>query len=75
MKKRYLILILVIALFAAGTSSCRVSRVSVNGKGHVPPGQMKKITGSKSAKEYAPGQQKNKNGNKDDGGTYTLDMK
>jgi hypothetical protein len=25
---------------------------------HVPPGQAKKVTGSKSAKPYAPGQQK-----------------
>lgn len=25
---------------------------------HIPPGQAKKITGSKSAKPYAPGQQK-----------------
>lgn len=29
-------------------------------KNHVPPGQMKKITGEKSAKSYAPGQQKKK---------------
>ena len=26
--------------------------------GHIPPGQAKKMTGSKSAKPYAPGQQK-----------------
>lgn len=26
----------------------------------VPPGQMKKVTGSQSAKSYAPGQQKKK---------------
>lgn len=30
--------------------------------GKVPPGQMKKYTGSKSAKAYAPGQQKKTNG-------------
>jgi len=29
-------------------------------RSHVPPGQMKKITGEKSAKAYAPGQQKKK---------------
>jgi hypothetical protein len=29
-------------------------------EGHVPPGQAKKETGSKSAKPYAPGQQKKK---------------
>jgi len=28
--------------------------------GHVPPGQAKKIYGGKSAKRYAPGQQKKK---------------
>ena len=28
--------------------------------GKVPPGQAKKMTGSKSAKPYAPGQQKKK---------------
>ncbi|MEJ1237865.1 hypothetical protein WBG78_07050 [Chryseolinea sp. T2] len=30
-------------------------------KTHVPPGQAKKATGSQSAKQYAPGQQKKKN--------------
>ena len=34
--------------------------VKTNPKGKVPPGQMKKTTGSKSAKQYAPGQQKKK---------------
>lgn len=32
--------------------------VHVNSSGKVPPGQMKKMTGSQSAKPYAPGQQK-----------------
>jgi len=31
-----------------------------NPSGKVPPGQMKKSTGSKSAKPYAPGQKKKK---------------
>ncbi|EKD30649.1 MAG: hypothetical protein ACD_77C00500G0005 [uncultured bacterium] len=75
MKKRYLVLIMLAAVFALSTSSCRVTRVNSNSKGQIPPGQMKKITGSKSAKQYAPGQQKNKNGHKDDGGTYTFDSK
>ncbi|ETN94538.1 hypothetical protein SAMN04487906_1720 [Zhouia amylolytica] len=34
--------------------------ISINSGKKVPPGQMKKMTGSKSAKDYAPGQQKKK---------------
>lgn len=44
------------ALFALG--SCKTVRIA--GNGNLPPGQAKKITGEKSAKAYAPGQQKNK---------------
>jgi hypothetical protein len=51
MKKAFTILL--IAGFLA--TSCK----TVGHRGtHVPPGQAKKITGSKSAKTYAPGQQK-----------------
>jgi hypothetical protein len=32
--------------------------VHPNPSGKVPPGQMKKMTGEKSAKHYAPGQKK-----------------
>ena len=42
-------------------SSCSVHRNA--GKSATAPGQVKKITGAKSAKAYAPGQQKKK-GNK-----------
>jgi hypothetical protein len=43
-------------------SACSKTTVIVNKDSKkVPPGQMKKATGSKSAKTYAPGQQK-KNG-------------
>jgi len=67
MKKRYLILILLVALFSFGASSCAVTRVPAHRNGTVPPpGQMKKVTGSKSAKQYAPGQQKNNKGEKTD---------
>lgn len=41
--------------------SCSVHRSA--GNSATAPGQVKKITGAKSAKAYAPGQQK-KNGNK-----------
>jgi len=57
MKKRYLFFILA-ATISIGAASCRATRVNVNANGDVPPGQMKKITGAKSAKEYAPGQSK-----------------
>lgn len=39
------------------TSSCYTTRTAGN-SGKVPPGQAKKATGSKSAKPFAPGQQK-----------------
>lgn len=50
-----------IAVFTALLlSSCAV-QVKSNANHDIPPGQMKKITGSKSAKPFAPGQNKNKN--------------
>lgn len=72
MKKiiRYAFLILVSAtILSAG--SCTVF-VPVSGRpahrtafrSHVPPGQMKKMTGKKSAKAYAPGHNKKKKNNK-----------
>jgi hypothetical protein len=48
-------LILPAILFIA---SCGV-KVTSRPVGHLPPGQAKKITGSQSARPYAPGQQKN----------------
>lgn len=54
MKKVKLLISLAFSLLILG--SC-VS-VKTTGSGKVPPGQAKKITGSKSAKPYAPGQQK-----------------
>lgn len=50
---------LIMILFALIVfSSCYTTRTAGN-SGKVPPGQMKKATGSKSARPYAPGQQKN----------------
>jgi hypothetical protein len=49
-----------LALIVAGiilASSCYVPRTAGN-SGKVPPGQMKKAAGTKSAKPFAPGQQK-----------------
>jgi hypothetical protein len=54
MKITYLILAIATMMF---TSSCYTTRTAGN-SGKVPPGQAKKGTGSKSAKPFAPGQQK-----------------
>jgi hypothetical protein len=48
----------VVVLFFS--TSCKTT-VTVKGNSKpLPPGQAKKMTGSQSAKEYAPGQQKKK---------------
>jgi hypothetical protein len=63
------IIFLLLAVFLVFGSSCRIvyphryhhSKTVIihsNPSGKVPPGQMKKMTGEKSAKHYAPGQQK-----------------
>lgn len=66
-RKPFLILFLLAVFLVFGTG-CMVIRphhhpsrtviIHSNHKGKVPPGQMKKATGAKSAKQYAPGQQK-----------------
>ena len=53
-KKIYLIFAVVVLMFV---SACYTARTAGN-SGKVPPGQAKKGTGSKSAKPFAPGQQK-----------------
>lgn len=55
MKKILLPAMMAIA-FIVVSCATRPTHTSTNG---LPPGQAKKITGSKSAKPYAPGQQKN----------------
>lgn len=56
-----ILLILFIASIIISASSC-ATRIMVKPKPHkvktIPPGQIKKITGSKSAKYYAPGHNK-----------------
>lgn len=49
--------ILAIAVLVVGFSGCS-AHIHTASSGKVPPGQAKKITGDKSAKAYAPGQQK-----------------
>ncbi|MFV8368935.1 hypothetical protein [Flavobacterium sp. LB2R40] len=52
---------LMVILFAVSLSNCSIrtgtSRSTYNAK-KLPPGQAKKIYGGKSAKRYAPGQNK-----------------
>lgn len=46
-----------IALGAMLVTSC-APHLKTNGNNGLPPGQVKKVTGAKSAKHYAPGQTK-----------------
>lgn len=52
---RILVLLSVVSLFLM--SSCVMHRTAGN-SGKVPPGQAKKVYGTRSAKPFAPGQQK-----------------
>lgn len=58
---RFFVLIL-IALFTVSLSNCAIGigtrRTTYVKSKPLPPGQAKKITGEKSAKRYAPGQNK-----------------
>ncbi len=54
---RFKFLTVLLALFLF-TNCSRVFYVSNKGKSHTAPGQVKKHTGSQSAKPYAPGQNK-----------------
>lgn len=52
---------LVLLFLLSSLMSCRVHhhhKTVVKPSGKVPPGHAKKMTGSKSAKHYAPGQRK-----------------
>ena len=55
------ILYLAALVFVVGTlGSCATHHSHGRGNGGMPPGQAKKVYGKKSAKEFAPGQQKKK---------------
>ena len=60
MMKTKLILALFVLSLCLNITSCVSVRVkSRPDKGHtIPPGQVKKMTGSKSARDYAPGHNK-----------------
>lgn len=70
--KKHLLILLLLSVFLVFGTGCTVVRphyhhpsrtviIQSNPNGKVPPGQMKKMTGAKSAKQYAPGQQKKHN--------------
>ncbi len=63
MKTNFLLLTLAALFLLIGTSCSRTKKVTVVRPVTVktktlPPGQAKKVTGSQSAKPYAPGQRK-----------------
>lgn len=72
--KRYLSILLVGVFLLFGISSCYTH----HRHGHIPPGKAKKVYGDKSAKRYAPGQQKkygkkNSKGKKGRGQSHKMD--
>jgi uncharacterized lipoprotein YajG len=58
--KRILSHVMVALVAAILLTSCMGPTIVATSPKKVPPGQMKKATGSQSAKAYAPGQQKKK---------------
>ncbi len=68
MKTKVILLALCLSMFSF--SSCQTLFIAnsypfkTKANGDIPPGQMKKLTGEKSAKAYAPGQQKTKKNKK-----------
>lgn len=53
------VIVMVILFVVLSVISCSThNHTHTTGSGKVPPGQAKKMSGSKSAKAYAPGQQK-----------------
>lgn len=60
-----MLMVVTLLVFASSCHSPSKSRTTViltNQSAKMPPGQAKKVYGHQSAKEFAPGQQKKKNG-------------
>jgi hypothetical protein len=55
---KYIAIGLLILFLITSLLSCGVIYTRNNSSGKIPPGQAKKMTGSKSAKYYAPGHNK-----------------
>ena len=64
MKTLILSVICLFTVLVAGTACRTTKRTTVVKSKPLPPGQVKKITGSQSAKPYAPGQRKKKHKHK-----------
>jgi len=58
MKMKLLACMLLFILFVSSSCTRRIVIVKTNPAHRIPPGQAKKMTGSQSAKPYAPGQVK-----------------
>lgn len=67
--KNQILVLFLISVFLIFGTSCGIVRpgyhrpsrtviIHTNPNGKIPPGKMKKATGAKSARQYAPGQQK-----------------
>ena len=55
---KYAVIVMVLLFVIVSMLSCTIHHTRSNRSGKIPPGQAKKMSGSKSAKAYAPGQQK-----------------
>ena len=55
---RFAVIIMVVLFVALSVISCVAHVHNDGGPKKMPPGQAKKMSGSQSAKAYAPGQQK-----------------
>lgn len=59
-KVAVIIMVVLFVVISVASCSTHVHNSNNNGNQKIPPGQAKKMSGSKSAKAYAPGQQKKK---------------
>ncbi len=57
---KFTVAIMVILFVIISAIGCSTHTHTAGSSGKIPPGQAKKMSGSKSAKAYAPGQQKKK---------------
>jgi len=60
---RFVSLIFILGALTLSFTSCTVTKTRHHHRTNVPPGQAKKYYGERSAKRYAPGQQKGKKNN------------
>ncbi len=61
MNRQLITKVALIMTILVASVSCTNKTIIVQAPKNAPPGQIKKATGAKSAKAYAPGQQKKQN--------------